>query len=97
MILIEFLEMVVQNIAYARVRISPFAMVPTWVIPLRTFQYPMVGKVWARLDRRLGAMLLTPFQTTMNLAPCLPRLLLNRFNCQTLFPAPLRLHFRLYA
>jgi hypothetical protein len=97
MILIEFLEMVVQNIAYARVRIPPLAMVPTWVIPLRTFQYSMVGKVGVRLDRRLRPMLLTPFQATMDLAPYLIRRIFGRFHYQSLPPASLRLNPRLYA
>jgi hypothetical protein len=38
MILIEFLEMVVQNITYLRVLTFPLAMASTRVIPLGTFQ-----------------------------------------------------------
>jgi hypothetical protein len=94
MILIELLKMVVQNIAYLRVRAPPLAMVPAWVIPLGTFQYPMVGKVGFRLDRRLGPMLLTLFQTTMGLAPCLIRWFFGRFYYQTLSHAPLKLNLR---
>ena len=95
MILIEFLKMVVQNIAYLRVQTSPLAMAPTWIIPLRAFQYAMVGEIGFRSDRRLWPLLLTPFQATMGLTPCLIRWLLGRFHCQALFYVPLRLAPRL--
>ena len=71
MILIEFLKMVVQNIAYLRIQASPLAMAPTRVIPLGAFQYAVVGEVGFCLNRRLGPLLLTPFQeATMGLPPC---------------------------
>jgi hypothetical protein len=61
MILIEFLKLVVQNITYLRIRTSPLAMAPTWVISLGAFQNAMVGEVGFGLNRRLGPLLLTPF------------------------------------
>jgi hypothetical protein len=91
MILIEFLKMVVQNIAYLRVRTSPLAMVPAWVISLGTFKYPMVREVGFRLDRCLRPMLLIPFQPRMSLAYCLICGIFARVHCQALSHAPLRL------
>ncbi len=97
MILIEFLEMVVQNIAYLRIQTSPLAMALTWVIPLGAFQYAMVGEVGFCLNRRLGPLLPTPFQAPMGRTPCLIHRLFGRIHCQALFYAPLRLAPRLCA
>jgi hypothetical protein len=97
MILVEFLKMVMQDIAYLRIQTSPIAMAPTWVIPLGAFQYAMVGEVGFCLNRRLEPLLLTPFQATMGLTPCLIHRLFGRFHCQALLYAPLRLAPRLCA
>jgi hypothetical protein len=96
-ILVEFLKMVIQNIANMRVETSSFGMVFAWGIPLGTLQNPLIGKVGFRFDRCLGPMLLIVLHPTIGWAHCPIRWLLSRFRCKILSHALARLNPRLNA